>query len=648
VTRRDAPSAKSVFCRPHVEAGYQLVGVGESLASAPLSSGDMAGLVNYSAVLQDADGSNLRFVANEHKFQTWGAGHSTGSGLSGVLADTSNTTVMTIRGGGMEVGQHTEYARYISYASNVLPPSADGLINGVNITALNKRTRTSYASAVDCVRTWTARVSASSNQWYSVCWASELSLFVAVATSGTGTRVMTSSDGIVWTTRTSAADIGWESVCWASELSLFVAVAQSGTGNRVMTSSDGVTWTARTSAADNSWRSVCWAPELSLFVAVASNGTNNRVMTSPNGITWTTRVSAADNDWFSVCWAPELLLFVAVSQTGVGNNVMTSSNGITWTARESAADNNWRAVCWAPELLLFVAVAESGVGNRVMTSSDGVTWTTRTPAVDNPWHSVCWAPELSLFVAVTYGGTGNRVMTSSDGITWRTRTSAADNSWTSVCWAPELSLFVAVAESGTTSNRVMTSAIGMPNAKSVVKALPSQMMVDAYGNVGIGTTNPQASLHVNGVIKALIPAFLVSMSISGGNVTGAQVPSSGTAYYTFGSGATLPWNKKRFDTLNNFNVSNNSFTVPVKGLYHLNFNVFLESGAIQVSLAKGGVPWVILEDHWAIVNSTTPIGSILVELNQNEVLTLYARSVSGTIRVYGPHSYWSMFLVTAT
>ena len=86
--------------------------------------------------------------------------------------------------------------------------------------------------------------------------------------------------GITWTTRTSAADNNWNSVCWSPERGLFVAVASTGTGNRVMTSPDGITWTTRTSAADNSWRSVVWSPERGLFVAVASTGTGNRVMTS--------------------------------------------------------------------------------------------------------------------------------------------------------------------------------------------------------------------------------------------------------------------------------------------------------------------------------------------------------------------------------
>jgi hypothetical protein len=45
---------------------------------------------------------------------------------------------------------------------------------------------------------------------------------------------MTSPDGITWTIRTSAADNDWRDVTYGN--GLFVAVAYSGTGNRVMTS----------------------------------------------------------------------------------------------------------------------------------------------------------------------------------------------------------------------------------------------------------------------------------------------------------------------------------------------------------------------------------------------------------------------------
>jgi hypothetical protein len=155
-----------------------------------------------------------------------------------------------------------------------------------------------------------------------------------------------------------------------------------------------------------------------------------------------------------------------------------------------------------------------------MTSPDGINWTARVPAADNLWLCVCWAPELSLFVSVAADGTGNRVMTSPDGITWTARTSANENQWWGVCWSPELSIFVGVAAYTGSGNRVMTSAIGMPNSKSVVKALPSQMMVDANGNVGIGTTNPVAALHIN------------SSSISLGPTIGGILPQNFINYGT--------------------------------------------------------------------------------------------------------------------
>ena len=289
---------------------------------------------------------------------------------------------------------------------------------------------------------WTSQTSAADNAWLSVTYGN--GLFVAVAASGTGNRVMTSPDGITWTSRTSPADNGWISVTYGG--GLFVAVSYSGAGNRVMTSPDGITWTSRTSPADNDWISVTYGN--GLFVAVAASGTCNRVMTSPDGITWTIRTSAADNFWSSVTYGNGL--FVAVSGDGIGSRVMTSPDGITWTSRTSPTDNDWSSVTYGGGL--FVAVAGYGTGNQVMTSPDGITWTSRASAADNVWNEVTYGG--GLFVAVSFSGIGDRVMTSPDGIIWTSRTPAADNDWSSVAYGG--GLFVAVSFSGT-GNRVMTS-----------------------------------------------------------------------------------------------------------------------------------------------------------------------------------------------
>ena len=337
----------------------------------------------------------------------------------------------------------------------------------------------SYSTVENAVSTWTGRT-IDANDWRDVTWSPKLSLFVAVASSGTN-RVATSPDGITWTGRTIDANT-WYGITWSTELSLFVAVANSGT-NRVATSPDGITWTGRT-ITGNYWSSVTWSPELSLFVAVAYF-TPTPVATSPDGITWTNR-TIDTNDWYGITWSPELSLFVAVADGGT-YRVATSPDGITWTGRTIDA-NAWTGITWSPELSLFVAVAASGT-NRVATSPDGITWTGRTITAST-WRSVVWSPELSLFVA---GGT-NQVATSPDGIVWTNRTIVA-NDWHSVVWSPELSVFVAVADSGT--NRVATSNLGIPTPLNTPMALPGQLVVDTpTGNVGIGTTTPDTTLHI--------------------------------------------------------------------------------------------------------------------------------------------------------
>jgi len=367
-------------------------------------------------------------------------------------------------------------------------PSNNGLIipqifkssPTIGLSGLKYKTTTDISVGTTAVSTWTSQTPPANNAWNSVCWSSELSLFVAVSSSGTGNRAMTSPYGVYWTASTSASDINWSSVCWSSDLTLFVAVSSSAVANCVMTSPDGITWTIRT-AINNGWSSICWSSYLSLFVAVASVGSSNGVMTSPDGINWTSRTSANSNNWSSVCWSPDLDLFVAVANSGTTNQVMSSPDGITWTGSSSANTNTWNSVCWSPYLSIFVAVASSVSTNGVMTSSDGITWSTQTSAVANNWSSVCWSSELNMFVTVATSGTGNRIMSSFDGMQWTSNTSAADNSWSSVCWSRELSIFVAVASTGT-NNGIMISNMGLCTPYNTTLVTSTQLSLSGlYG-----------------------------------------------------------------------------------------------------------------------------------------------------------------------
>lgn len=307
------------------------------------------------------------------------------------------------------------------------------------------------AISIDPGTTWTTRTSAADNNWFSVTHGN--GLFVAVAYTGTGNRVMTSPDGINWTSRAPAVDNNWYSVAYGN--GLFVAVSVNGTGNRVMTSPDGTTWTSRTSAADNSWFAVTYGN--GLFVAVSTNGTGNQVMTSPDGITWTTRSTpTANRNWRAVTYGNGLFVAVAFGG-GSTDQVITSTDGITWISRNSAVDNNWKSVTYGNGL--FVAVANNIASTpSVMTSPDGISWTSGTSAAQNGWLSVTYGNSLFVAVSNTVSGLGssNQVMTSQDGINWTSRTSAIYNSWTSVTYGN--GIFVAVALDGAGNTRVMTSS----------------------------------------------------------------------------------------------------------------------------------------------------------------------------------------------
>ena len=293
---------------------------------------------------------------------------------------------------------------------------------------------------------WTSRTAANNRQWRGVEFAE--GVFVAVCDSGTGNRVMTSTDGITWTARSSSIDSGWTCIAFGGVL--FVALSGitgtgTGSGNNCMTSPDGITWTTRT-CPDRTWESIVWAEDIGLFVAVSQTGTD-RVMTSSGGITWMSQ-TCPDRAWLGVTYGNGLL--VAVAWSGTGDRVMTSPDGINWTLRTTPQDNTWRAVAYGAGL--FVAVSNDGT-NRVMTSPNGIDWTLRNAAEQNTWQDVRFLNNI--FVAVASSGT-NRVMVSVDGINWFPQVAANSYSWLSVAYGNDV--FVSVAGFGGTTDKVMTQS----------------------------------------------------------------------------------------------------------------------------------------------------------------------------------------------
>lgn len=268
-----------------------------------------------------------------------------------------------------------------------------------------------------------------SRSWKGIAYGNNI--FVAIASSGTTTRVMTSPDGKVWTTRTSAADTNWSCVAFGN--GVFVALALSWDGganqNNAMVSSNGTDWILY-SAPAQVWRDITFGD--GLFVAVASSGASNRVAVSTNGTSWATKTTPSDIDWESVTYGNNTYVAVASSGTTL-NQVMTSPNASIWTIRAAPMINGWRGVAYGNNT--FVAVAANSL--RAMNSPDGMSWVLQTaPTYAN--RDIVFGD--GRFVAV--GGSGTAAaMTTLDGATWEAQATPA-GIWYSVAYGNNT--FVAV------------------------------------------------------------------------------------------------------------------------------------------------------------------------------------------------------------
>lgn len=247
--------------------------------------------------------------------------------------------------------------------------------------------------------TWKTQTSTANIEWRKVKWSPDLQVLCAVAAGGTNNGVAKSSDGITWATPselTSAANCNnaWRGLEWGSSIGLsggehlpgrWVAVSSSGTGNRCMTSDDTDTWVERSTPADNYWNDVCYvrkdADEIYRYIAVSSTGTNRVMYTNDGAVSWINVASADDTaTWMSICYSSMLERVVAVSYDG---KAMYSDNfGATWTLSSSVPFPAQKFTCveWAEGLGLFVACTEDGT-QQIATSPDGDIWTLQnTPA----------------------------------------------------------------------------------------------------------------------------------------------------------------------------------------------------------------------------------------------------------------------------
>ena len=325
-----------------------------------------------------------------------------------------------------------------------------------------------------------------SGYFYSVTYSEDLKLFCTVGAYG---KIYTSPDGITWTQQAGSTFYNYtlRSVCWSSDLNLFIAVGY----QTILYSINGKDWTRLAFSSDNFY-CVKYIHKLEKFFAVCDGG---KIYSSSNGLSWTNIATVDSVSLKSITYSEELELLCTVGSNG---SIYTSSDETSWTSQTSGTTAELNCVVVIDVLSLFVAVGSSGT---ILTSSDGTNWTSVTSGITGTLSqiayfanlgfaylstnvgggvegtlyktinfesftslyslnynmmSVCYSKKLKKYCAV---GTSASIYTSSDGITWVEQVSGLSQSLSlnSIIYSEELELFVAVGNSG----RIITSSDGI-------------------------------------------------------------------------------------------------------------------------------------------------------------------------------------------
>jgi hypothetical protein len=326
----------------------------------------------------------------------------------------------------------------------------------------------------------------------SVVWAgSPINLFVAVSSSGTAThRIATSPDGITWTTRTGSgliANTGFGQITTGTVSGNTVLVATMGT--YMMRSTDGITWTSYN--LSRSYTCVAWG-NVSGGLFVAGRSSAPAVShTSPDGITWTDRASTAQ--------VMQSIVYGGTSGnecfvTTNGTNIFRSTNGINWTDQGATPQTVMRVSIWigGTKNIFNFTRGEGNNSNGHYQSPDGITWTFVQPnffscndLASNGTRVIACAGQTTSY--------GNRYTDTIETTTsWTTVTINGNVTFRTITYSPDLSMFVALSN-GSENNKVAYSYDGINWNLSVSQPLTVTFLSVCYGGpsggrlfVGVG------------------------------------------------------------------------------------------------------------------------------------------------------------------
>ena len=271
---------------------------------------------------------------------------------------------------------------------------------------------------------WTARMTDSNRQWFSIAMSSDGRIQAAVVNNG---QIYTSYDyGVTWTARES--NRAWRCIAMSSDGRIQTAL---GFSSQIYASYDyGVTWTARQSS--RSWEGIAMSSDGRIQTAVVNNG---QIYTSYDyGVTWIARESS--RSWSDIAMSSDGRIQTAL---GFSSQIYTSYDyGVTWTARQSS--RGWSKIAMSSDGRIQTAIEPYG---QIYTSYDyGVTWTVRENS--RIWFGIAISSDGRIQTAVVQNG---QIYTSYDyGVTWTARES--NRAWRCIAMSSDGRIQTAIGNSG--------------------------------------------------------------------------------------------------------------------------------------------------------------------------------------------------------
>ena len=347
--------------------------------------------------------------------------------------------------------------------------------------------------------------------------------FIAItnAFGSTSGQVYTSPTGQTWTARTSASTNQYYDVEYAA--GLYVMVGNSGA---IQTSPDGITWTSRTSGTTATLNAIYYDTTLSLFVI---NTNTTSVLTSPDGITWTSRTVPTAGKSFNVIPALNNVFHRFDGKLYfVGNRecIMSTTDGVTWSmvlnlnsvgttssvwSKNDSSVNAARCISEANGKLWYMPATAGGIVSIDLQNGNVLRQANSSATVFN---SVAWGN--GVYVAV---GASGAIQTSADGLSWVSRTSGTGTNLTGVVFNG--TAFVAVSSSYAAysadgiswTNLSISGAQGLAtsNGQFFISRTTSVLISDT-GQVGSWVTHNIPSVSATVAIKAVAGGAVLTMT----------------------------------------------------------------------------------------------------------------------------------------